>query len=242
MKADLHIHSHYSKDAVSSLRSIFKNAKKKNLGVIAITDHDTIKGAKEAKKMAGEFGIDVIIGEEIKSKEGDIIALFIEEEIESGRPVLHTLREIHKQGGLSIVPHPNNWFLEGISIRNLFKICEELDGIEVLNGSWLGKIGRKTIRILNDTSFQLAPIGSSDAHLASQVGCSYTIFQGRNATDLYFAIKQRRTIPAGKSWTYKDRLLWVINSPRIFYRSPKTLTHGVRVLIKNIKNIKKIKI
>jgi len=238
MKADLHIHSCYSPDAVSPLKSIFKTAKKKKLDIIAITDHDTIEGAKEAKKMAEYFGIEVIVGEEIKSKEGDIIALFIEEKIKSGKLAIHTLREIHQQGGLAIVPHPNNWFLEGFSIKNLFKIFGELDGIEVLNGSWLGRIGRKEIRKLNKSIFKLAPIGASDAHLASQVGCSYTIFPGKNSKDLYKAIQERLTVAGGRSWTYKDRFLWLMNSPRIFYRSPRTFAHGARVLIKN--GIKKI--
>jgi len=233
MKADLHVHSRYSKDAVSSLKSILKTAKKKKLDIVAITDHDTIEGAKEAQKMAPYFGLEVIIGEEIKSKQGDIIALFIKEEIKSGRSALYTLREIHQQGGLTIAPHPNNWFLEGISAKSLLKVFGELDAIEILNGSWLGKFGRKEMSRLNKAIFQLAPVGGSDAHIASQVGCSYTVFEGRNANDLYFAIQQKLTMPGGRSWTYKDRLLWLINSPRIFYRSPETLIHIPRVLVKN---------
>lgn len=231
-KADLHVHSLYSKDALSSIESILEKAKKAQLDLIAITDHDTIEGAKEAKKMAPYFGLDVIIGEEIKTKEGDIIALFIQEAITSGRFAFETLKEIHSQGGLAIAPHPNNWFLEGISAKNLLRIFNHLDGIEILNGSWAGRIGREEISKLNKLIFNLAPIGASDAHLARQVGCSYTIFKGKNSTDLYKAIQQRLTMPGGRKWTYKDNLLWLINTPRIFYRSPRTLKEGAKKIIK----------
>ena len=134
-KADLHIHSYYSRDALSDLRAIFKKAKQQKLDIIAITDHDTIRGAKEAQKIAPEFGLEVIIGEEITTKEGDLLALFIQEKILSKKSALETIKEIHSQGGLVIVPHPNNWLSGGIPTKVLLKIFDQLDGIELFNAS-----------------------------------------------------------------------------------------------------------
>jgi len=205
-KADLHIHSNYSKDALSDLPAILEMAEKKKLNIIAITDHQTIKGAKEGQKMAPQFGLEVIVGEEITTKEGDIIGLFIEEEILPGRSVLNTIKEIHQQGGLAIAPHPDNWFLGGIPLGVLLKIFDQLDGIELFNGSWAGRIKRKENEKLNELLFDLAPLGGSDAHLARQIGCAYTVFPGKTPDDLYAAIREKLTLPAGAHWSYRDRL------------------------------------
>jgi hypothetical protein len=219
-KADLHVHTSSSPDALSSLREIFKKAKERKLDLVAITDHDTIKGAKEAQKIAPEFGIEAIVGQEITTKEGDLITLFIEEEIKAGRPAFDTVREIHKQGGLAIVPHPDNWICGGISFRILFKIFNELDGIELLNGSWFGWIKAQESKKLNSSTFNLAAIGGSDSHLAREVGCAYTIFDGKTAADLYSAIRAKKTLTGGTPWAYKDRFFWMLNFPRILYKWP----------------------
>jgi len=232
-KADLHVHTYHSTDALSSIRAVLKRAKKQQMDIVAITDHNTIKGAQKAQKIAPEFGIQIVVGEEITTKEGDLIALFIEEKIKSGRLVLETIKEIHRQGGLAIVPHPNNWFLGGISTKVLLKIFDKLDGIELFNGSWTGGIKRKESTKLNELLFDLAPLGGSDAHLARQVGCAYTVFPGKTPDDLYLAIKKKLTLPTGAYWSYKDRLFWLLNFPRIFYRVPQMpFTAFYRVLRK----------
>ena len=219
-RADLHIHSRYSRDSLSPLRSILKKARKQELDIIAITDHDVIKGAIEAQKIAPEFGVEVVIGEEISAKEGDVIALFVKEAISPGRTVLETVREIHKQQGLAVIPHPNNWFLGGVPTKTILNISDELDGIELLNGSWVGKIARKKNKKLNGSIFNLAPVGGSDAHLVSHVGCACTLFPGQSKADLYKAIKENLTLPDGAIWNYKGRFLWLAASPIIFCKRP----------------------
>lgn len=216
----MHVHSHHSPDALSSLPAILKKAKERELNIVAITDHNIIKGAMIAKKMAPEFGIEVVVGEEITTKEGDLIALFIEEKIKPGRPVLDTIKEVRQQGGLAVVPHPDNWIPGGISFRNLFKIYEHLHGIELLNGGWFGWLKSEESRKLNSSTFNLASTGGSDSHLARQVGCAYTNFEGKTPADLYAAIAAKQTFPGGSYWTYKDRALWLLNSPRILYKWP----------------------
>lgn len=216
----MHVHSHHSPDALSSLRAILKKAKERELDIVAITDHDTIKGALEAQKIAPEFGVQVIVGEEIDAKEGDIIALFIEQSIKSGRPARDTIKEIREQGGLAICPHPDNWVPGGIPFHHIFKIYEYLQGIELLNGGWFGWLKSEESRKLNESTFKLAATGGSDSHLAREVGCAYTNFEGKTPAELYAAILAKSTFPEGGYWTYKDRALFVLNYPRIFYKWP----------------------
>lgn len=219
-KADLHVHTLYSADALSSIKGVLKKAKERGLDILAITDHDTIKGALEAKKIAPEFAFEVIVGEEVHSKEGDIIALFIEKTIKPRRSAIDTIKEIHEQGGLAICPHPGNWVPGGIPFHHLFKIYEYLDGIELLNGAWFGWLKSQESKKLNETTFNMAATGGSDAHLASQVGRAWTNFEGKTPSDLRNAIQAKTTFPGGGYWTYKDRALWLANLPRIIYKWP----------------------
>ena len=233
-KADLHVHTYRSPDALSGISAILKRARERQLDVVAITDHDTIEGAKEAKKIAPDFGVDVVIGEEVSTKDGGLIAIFIEEPIKPGSSALETAKEIHRQGGLAIVPHPDNWIAEGIYFKTLFKIFESMDGIELLNGAWFGWLKAKESKKLNNSTFNLAAVGGSDSHLARQVGCAYTAFEGKTQADLYAAIKAKKTAPWGTYWSYGDRFLWLLNSPRIFYKWPALPVITARNMFKRI--------
>lgn len=224
-RADLHIHTYYSEDGFSSVAEIFKRAKEKKLDVIAITDHNNIKAIKEAKKISSYFNVGFVAGEEIDVKEGDLIALFIEEEIKEGRSAFDTIREIHQQGGLAIVPHPENWIPGGIKFKDILKIYENLDGIELLNGAWFGWLKSKESRKLNETTFKLAEFGGSDSHLASQVGTAYTNFEGSSVFDLYSSIKNKKTSFGGGYWSYKQRILWLGHYLKRFPNSPFSILY-----------------
>lgn len=211
-KADLHIHSTYSRDGLSSIKGILEMADRNNLDLIAITDHDTIKGAEEAQKLASDFKVKVIKGEEIGTKEGHLIALFIEEFIHPKKPILDTIREIHRQRGLAIVSHSLNPLARGVSSNILFQIFPELDGIELFNAAWCGWANQKKLKRLNSEIFNLAAIGGSDAHILRQVGKGYTIFEGKDPTDLYFSIKHGLTLAEG-IFTPLDYFEWAIKLP-----------------------------
>ena len=194
-KADLHIHSEHSSDSFVSIRSILKAAEEKGLDLIAITDHDKIGGAVEAQKISSEFKVKTIIGEEVGAKEGHLISIFIKERIAPQRPILDTIKEVHSQGGLAIVAHPSNLFYRGVKLKTLMKIYRELDGIELFNANavWTAWATNKKIIKLNSEVFKLAAIGSSDAHIISQIGMGYTIFNGKEPDDLYSSIKNKAT-------------------------------------------------
>ena len=104
MKYDLHIHSNYSSDGILDVREIVKIAIKRGLDGIAVTDHNTIKGGIEAKKFENE-SLKVIIGSEIMTEKGEVIGLFLSEEIKS-RIFQDVINDIRDQNGIIIIPHP----------------------------------------------------------------------------------------------------------------------------------------
>ena len=105
MRIDLHTHTEHSLDCDTSVRSLIKSAKRANLDAVAITDHDTMAGCREAEQMMTK-DILVIPGMEITAKGGGhIIGLFLEREI-SSRDIFDIIDEIHKQDGLALIPHP----------------------------------------------------------------------------------------------------------------------------------------
>ena len=207
-KADIHCHSKYSIDGYSSIETILEKAKKENLAFIAITDHNTIEGAVKAQKMASDFGVEVVIGEEIDTKVGHLIGLFLNKHISPWKTLEETIKEIHNQGGLAIVPHPG-CFPSGIPLSIIIKIFDQLDGIETFNGAWnfmkwIGKKRQKQVEKLNKEIFHLALTGGSDAHIFSQIGSGYTIFQGKTSSEFYKAIKEKKTSAGGQGWNFLD--------------------------------------
>jgi len=106
MKCDLHIHSRYSYDSATTPKDIIDTAIKRGIQCVAITDHNNMKGSGEAAEYARNLPIIVIPGEEVKSKEGDILALGIREAIPDKLPSHETIRRIHNQGGIAIIAHP----------------------------------------------------------------------------------------------------------------------------------------
>ena len=106
-KADLHIHSNHS-DGLASVPDIMEYvATQTDLKVIAITDHNTIEGALFAKSLEDMYpGFEVVVGEEITSKWGHILGLFLTEEVPPGLSAVETIARINEQGGVAIIAHP----------------------------------------------------------------------------------------------------------------------------------------
>ncbi len=218
MKADLHIHTKYSgigrfwklkfPDSVEEPRNILKMAKKRNIGVIAITDHNTIRGGIETKKLEKEFDIEVIVGSEILTTEGEIIGLFLNEEIPKYLTPEETIERIKEQGGLAIAPHPYSPICKSLEDR-IFDL--DLDGVEVFNAyhrdGIVNNIALNKV-IENYHKKPFAFIGSSDAHIARMVGNAYTLFEGNSADDLYKAIIKKRTTFGGKPTPLYQAILW----------------------------------
>src|SRR5262249_21871771 len=108
-KADLHIHTTYS-DGTASVAAVLEHAARHtDMRVIAITDHNTIAGALEARRRAPAYGVEVIVGEEVSTAEGHVLALFVEQPLAPGQPAAATIAAVHAQNGLCVAAHPYEW-------------------------------------------------------------------------------------------------------------------------------------
>jgi hypothetical protein len=192
-KFDLHSHSKFSKDGTLDPHNIIKIAKKKGLDGIAVTDHDTIRGGVETQKLAPE-GLEVICGCEVATDRGDVIGLFLNEEIRS-RGHLEVIDEIRSQGGIAIVPHPFDsmrssafWLQDNDS--------KKIDGVEVLNARCVFKRSNIAAYTFADT-YKLAKVGGSDAHFGAEIGNAGTLIP--EDVDVYKAIRNKKTMAFGKT-------------------------------------------
>jgi predicted metal-dependent phosphoesterase TrpH len=210
-KADLHIHTTHS-DGTANVREVLAHvAAKTDLRVIAITDHDAIAGALEARRLAPEFGLEVIVGEEVSTAEGHLLALFVETFLPPGRPAAETIAAIHDQGGLAIAPHPFDQGVPSLGRAGLRERCVSgewrFDAIEGLNAAVMWP-RRDCNRVARDCAaeLQLPVIGGSDAHSLPTIGTGYTLFAGSSAGDLYYAIRGGRVGWGGCCWRMVEYL------------------------------------
>ena len=165
MKYDLHIHSKYSSDGVINPEKIVKVAQKRGFSGIAVTDHDTIKGGLEAKKYEND-DFKVIVGSEVMTKKGEIIGLFLSEEIKSF-DFHEVIDEIRAQNGLIVVPHPfDEWRYSASLKQDEYKL---VDGIEIFNSRCVhDKYNQKATKFAKTN--HLGTTGGSDAHFTNEIG------------------------------------------------------------------------
>jgi len=173
IEADLHMHTDHSDDCATPVEVLLATAREQGLGAIAVTDHNEISGALQARALAHEFGPHapkVIVGEEVKTAgQGEVIGLFIEEKIPRGLSLRETVAEIHRQGGVVYVPHPFDRMHSVPDYEHLLPILDEVDAIEVFNP-------RVAIAAFNEEAERFAakyrlPAGAgSDAHVAQGLG------------------------------------------------------------------------
>jgi predicted metal-dependent phosphoesterase TrpH len=188
MKVDLHIHTRHSHDSFLAPEIIVGTCRKKDIGAIAITDHQAIEGALEVREVAP---FPVIVGEEIRTKQGEVMGLFLEERIEPRETLEEAIEAIREQNGLVCVPHPlDRVRRSAMGMRNLQRILDKVDIIEVMNS-------RVTFPEDNEDAQELAEergiaMGAgSDAHVAWEIGKAYVEmppFNGRE--DFLEALRQ----------------------------------------------------
>ena len=203
-RADLHMHTNCSDGWPSPSELVAHVIARTDLRVIAVTDHDTLEGALRASERAAKSGgIEVVIGEEVSSRDGHILGLFLERRVRPGMSAAATLHAIHDQGGLAIAPHPF-WRTQrrasnGGVVHGVGWLAAELefDAIEVENATPGFYVFNHMARSLN-IGLGAAETGSSDAHIVDAVGRAYTEFRGRTAADLRRSIEARETV-AGRS-------------------------------------------
>jgi predicted metal-dependent phosphoesterase TrpH len=173
-------------------------ARRASLNVIAVTDHDTIEGALRARDHAAKRArLHVIVGEEVSSRDGHIVALFLERRVRPGMSAAATVHAIHDQGGLAIAVHPF-WRTERVvrngRVHGVGWLAAELDfdGIEVENATPGFYVFNQLAHRLN-MGLGAAALGSSDAHILDAVGRAYTEFPGKTPEALRSAIEAGTT-------------------------------------------------
>jgi predicted metal-dependent phosphoesterase TrpH len=171
IEVDLHMHTDHSGDCATPVDVLIQTARDRGLGAIAITDHNEVSGALEARKLAEELGdIKVIVAEEVKTAEqGEVIGLFLEEKIPKGLTMAETIAEIRRQGGLVYVPHPFDRFHSVPDYEHLLDIVEEIDLLEVFNPRVaLTSFNEEAVRFA--TKYRIVPAAGSDSHVAQGLG------------------------------------------------------------------------
>ena len=166
IRIDLHNHTHFSPDNILSPKQFVQECRRRGLDRVAVTDHNTIRGALATRELA-DFPI--IIGEEILTADGEIIGLFLEEEVPRGLPAEETVERIKAQGGVAGVPHPFDHLRRALREDELRRVIDKVDYIEALNARIVFPANNRQARAFaKEHGLPVSP--GSDAHSAGEVG------------------------------------------------------------------------
>jgi predicted metal-dependent phosphoesterase TrpH len=154
---------------------------------------------------------------EVTTLDGHLIALFIDEPIDSFRRIEPTLEAIHRRGGIAVVPHALSWLTRSVKAPVLDRVAAHrgndgvyFDAIEEYNMSPAGRVTSARVRKLNAERYRLTAVGSSDAHFLQSIGAGYTTFEGSTASELRGAIDAKATrgvagrVPAVSELGYRN--------------------------------------
>jgi len=195
LKADLHCHSDHSKgdkisvEGLNTPKEMVEHAKRLELDVFALTDHNDFSGVNEAVKTGKKLGITIIPGEEVSTASGrHIIGLGLSEKIKPGKTIDETLDAIKAQGGISIAPHPFDLANKGIREQ-----AGKCDAIEIFNAINLDKFSNKNAKKFVK-KHKMPTVAGSDAHCVDMMGYGVTEIKSENNVDsLIKAIKNGKT-------------------------------------------------
>ncbi|MFP5361477.1 MAG: PHP domain-containing protein [Thermoleophilia bacterium] len=167
---DLHMHTDHSHDCATPVEVLLAAAREQGLGAIAVTDHNEVSGAFEAREKAARFGVKVIVAEEVKTADqGEVIGLFIEERIPRGMSLAETVAEIKRQGGLVYVPHPFDRMHSVPDYEHLLTIVDDIDAIEVYNPRVaIGSFNEEAARFA--AKYRILAAAGSDSHVTQGLG------------------------------------------------------------------------
>ena len=249
-RADTHVHTIYSgigrlgplkfPESVTRPEEMVDHARRKKLDVLCITDHNCIGGAFVAEKYARQFDdIDVVAGEEVSTADGEVVGLWLTEEIPKDLSIEETIDIIHSQGGLAIAPHPFSFHVPALR-EQVFDL--KLEGIETLNGGHIDKYSntKAKLEFLKHPG-KWAQLGSSDGHSTSTVGYSWTEFDGQGADGLRKSILDKTTTAGGMPVPVDKAIVWsmevVLTAGKMILRSlmGRLKDDPMNPLIENVK-------
>jgi predicted metal-dependent phosphoesterase TrpH len=211
-RADLHVHT-LASDGVSGVEEILDQAERIGLDVIAIADHERVDAGIAARAMAEARGlhVQVIVGEEITTRGGHLVGLFLERRIPPWGSLRSSVARVHEQGGLAIIPHPLVPYPLCASARSIRRLMADPDpvfhpdAIEAFNPTtasmpWSGRVPDFAAEV------SLVPVAASDAHRAADVGHALTLFAGHSTEDVRAAIVRGRTAWQGAPYAWRRQL------------------------------------
>lgn len=185
IKGDFHIHTCFSPDSFLRLETLIEACRRAGIGVVAITDHNTIRGAQALRDMAPPFR--VIIGEEVSTRDGEIIGLFLEETVPRGLSAVETAQRIRDQGGLVQVPHPFDRFRnKHIKYRALLEVLPLVHIVEAFNARTTLKADiMRGVRFIqeHERGHGILPTSVTDSHTRYEIGNAWVEmpeFKGRD--------------------------------------------------------------
>lgn len=231
-RADMHIHT-LASDGTSSVPEILDHVERLGfLDLIAIADHERIDAAVAARQMAEDRGLNVrvVVGEEISTRGGHLLALFLERPVPSLKGLGWSIEAIHDQGGLAIPSHPLVPFpmcAQGSALRRLLASDNPAvrpDTIETFNPTALGKYRHEAV-VRFAAEHGLSQMGNSDAHIATAIGACWTSFPGRTPEDLRAALAAGTTRHHGGFHGSFDQL-------GVYGRQLRKYAHGWRATVR----------
>jgi predicted metal-dependent phosphoesterase TrpH len=177
LRVDLHLHSHFSPDGQSSLQLLIERAGVCGLDRLSLTDHNTIEGALEFARIAPELAI---AGEEVKTREGEVIGLFMTGQVPRFLAAEETMDLIHAMGGLTYLPHPLDRHRANFRHERVVELAGRIDIIETYN-PWCDAAANRAAAQLADELGKVAATGS-DAHSADELGHSWMEMEDYSST------------------------------------------------------------
>ncbi len=213
-KADYHLHTSVGDGVMTPEEIVDYSENSTDLKVIAITDHDKVKGGFIAQEHADrkQYKIEVIAGEEVSTLRGHLIGLFMKRRVRRYTCLVDTIKDIHGQGGICIVPHPLSWLTTSIgklAFKKVFESKEDdvyFDAVELLNPAIAGRVtGDKALK-MNLALWRLPVAGGSDSHSIPGIGSAYTWFRGNTAEDFRKSIVEGSTLFGGRYWDLEEHL------------------------------------
>jgi predicted metal-dependent phosphoesterase TrpH/glycosyltransferase involved in cell wall biosynthesis len=207
ISADLHMHTSHSYDCATDPEALVDHCIAQGLGAIAITDHNEVSGAQAAAALGKP--ITVIVGEEVKTTQGEVIGLFLKERIEPGLDMGDTIAAIQEQGGLVYMPHPFDRLHTIPDAPTLLRHLDQIDILEVYNSRLLfDSFNDDALRFA--TKYNLIQAAGSDAHVLPGIGTAINripAFDGPE--ELLLAMRQSEILRRPKSLLYLQGLKWV---------------------------------
>jgi predicted metal-dependent phosphoesterase TrpH len=201
LKIDLHVHTHYSEDATTTLEELVHYAEKKGLDGIAVTDHNTLQGAL---KLVKRSQLTVIPGLEVEALAGHVLALNIKKLIPPKLSITETIQKIHDAGGVAVLAHPAAIFKT--VLRQRITSESNLDAVEVINSGAFPFFLSTYLSYRFAERVKLPQTAGSDAHHAAEIGSAFTLVDAdTDSEDIAEAIRKGAITPSGKSITWAQR-------------------------------------